>query len=234
MPRILIIEDQPAWLEQLRSTIVAPNITIDPATDINQAISHLEANKYDVVIADLQLSQFDADVFSEFGAMIFALTATGLEQGNRFPIIVVTGTEPDRSVIVRALNSYPGWIWGWHDKRTFAQEAFRNSVNRALEVAHNNSSEHQVRATPEFPGWLRALLTVVGLLCAVTSVVYLFANSSLTGQLQPLLLTMTAVTVILCLLVMMVANPTMIDAIMPWILKALGRESQKDKTVQGS
>jgi hypothetical protein len=134
MARILIIEDELEWFKILRKPLAISSNTIDMAQGVDEAKYQLEKYKYNAVITDPKLSRTQKDLFETFGTLIFSLNDDGGGINKRSPFIIVTGYELERAQMIKALNNYPGWIWGWHEKGSFDQKSYSINVNTALEA----------------------------------------------------------------------------------------------------
>lgn len=134
MPKILIIEDDDNWRELLLSSIENDNFDIDEASSLKEARELLRANSYDLLIVDLKLANQQSSGTSHFGQLVFAISQGDKQPHGRVPTIIVTGRNFSGLEIAHAINDFPGWIWGWHEKRTFNDDVFRNNLVKILEA----------------------------------------------------------------------------------------------------
>jgi CheY-like chemotaxis protein len=221
MSRTLIIEDNLIWHGPLKEPIESRNNKIDIVQSLEKAKDHLSHRNYDLIIADLVLLAAQSEEgkkFDSLGDLVYFLDQD--RKRSRIPIIVVTGHRFDYLEMVKALNDYPGRIWGWHRKVPSAKESFD-------QVAYQKSVQTTLRIKQMLPyepsGLARPGLTVLGLFGLVSGVAWLFNNSS-SSQAQPLLITTATVTVILGFLTIMLSNFSTIKQILPSILHLLGRQ----------
>ena len=215
MARILVIEDDPSWQGILSKEIVAKGITIDLADSLGNAITNLDNVRYDLAIVDLELFNKQKKAFDAFEPLAFALDWGQYPKNAWIPLIVVTGKYVlEAQELIKAINDYPGKIWGWHYKgKTFDPGEFRKSVVAALQARYRK---------PSLSKWWRIVLTVVGLFTTVAGVALIFSTKIPCDQVS--LEVITATTIALALLVIVLANPETLDKILPFFRGFFGRK----------
>jgi len=115
---ILVVDDEPGWIEVCRDTLAAEGLEVDGAGTVAEGLARIEAGSYDVVLADLRLPDGD-------GMQL-------VEAARR--------TDPDLAVIV--ITAYPtletaieGLRHGAYDYlvKPFGTQQLRAAVARAIE-----------------------------------------------------------------------------------------------------
>ena len=87
LPRALIVEDDPATREALRSIVAAEGFTVDAVGDGEQALEHLARRKYSMVLLDIVLPKMSgADVMEHLhtnspAVLESIVVVTGLDVG---------------------------------------------------------------------------------------------------------------------------------------------------------
>ena len=215
MSRILIIDDEPSWQGILSKEIVAKGTTIDLADSLADARTKLDNVRYDLAIVDLKLYEPQKKPLEAFGQLTFALDWGQHQKNAWLPLIIVTGKYIlEAQELIKAINDYPGRIWGWHYKgKTFDKGEFRKSVVSAQQARYRK---------PSLSKWWRIVLTVVGLFTTVAGVALIFSTKIPCDQVS--LEAITATTIALGLLVIVLANPETLDKILPFFRGFFGRE----------
>lgn len=116
--RILIVENDEDWVEIIRENLPG-NFHFDVASNIDDVKALLLNNTYNLIIADLVLSDEETPVFGilkDFNNLIFTIKQVKLH-GNIRPPIIVTTIHQIHLQIPKLLNYYGGWVWGWHEKQ---------------------------------------------------------------------------------------------------------------------
>lgn len=131
--RILIIEDDQDWVAIIHE-ILPGNFHFDVACNIEEVKDLIQKNTYNLIIADLLLSDAESPVFGifkDFSNLIFAIKQTKL-QGRLWPPIIIITIHQIHSQVPKLLNHYGGWVWGWHEKQGFDINAFHRNVEAAI------------------------------------------------------------------------------------------------------
>ena len=131
---ILIVEDNIEWAKFLKE-ILPGNFQFDHVCTIKDIELLLRKKTYDLVIADLLLSEEDyvIDLFQDFNKLIFAIKQTNPHK-RLWPPIIVTTIHEVYPRIPSLINRYGGWIWGWHEKDKFDVDEFHHNVETALQT----------------------------------------------------------------------------------------------------
>lgn len=87
-PHVLVVDDEPPMLHILRATMDFGELTCDVATTAAEALQKLKHNRYDVIITDLGLPDWDG------GRLIEAIRAK-----SDTPIVVISGHDTEQEKI---------------------------------------------------------------------------------------------------------------------------------------
>lgn len=197
MNKILIVEDDPSWTSTLRKYTESKKTVIDTVDSISLAREKLQSQKYNLIIADLRMSRGQKKLYETLSSINYSLID---QDATQFPpVIIVTGSILDYSDIIDAINKYPGWIGGWHEKDIFDPESFQKNVLSNLKIINK-------RTAFSAPHWWRIVLTIVGLFVIISGAGWLFQINA-SPQLETLLLTITKATTILGLAIVLLAHP---------------------------
>lgn len=131
MKNYLIIEDNPDWQAKIISDLdgnTEENFHV--AESLEKAKGYIQNNSYNAVFADLRLSN-EQTPFESLGKLIFLLKKEDKESNETIPIIVITSYPITVSDLIKAINTYQGWIWGWQNKATYDADQLRAYVSSA-------------------------------------------------------------------------------------------------------
>ncbi len=146
MANILIIEDDLSWQKKISSDIgrnKEENFHI--ANNIEDAKAYLQNNIYEAIFVDLYLANEETP-FESLGKIVYFLKNN--ERGMRgiTPVIVVTAYDQVTAQdLIKAMNTYQGWIWGWQDKATYDGDQVRNTILSIYKS--NNVSNSQLSSS---------------------------------------------------------------------------------------
>lgn len=120
MTRLLICDDEPAITQLLKRYLAVKGYEVEIAADLDEVMSRLAAQKFDVLITDLNLGQCDGfDVLHEVKS-----------QGYALPVLFTTGY-PSQETAIKALRA------GAFDYliKPFALEEVSERIERAARMA---------------------------------------------------------------------------------------------------
>lgn len=144
MTYYLIIEDDPVWQQKLIDDLDTNNEEkFHTAETLDKAKSFLQENVYDAVFVDLRLAN-EQTPFESLGKIVFILKSETKRTDKITPLIVVTGYPVTLQDLIKAINAYRGWIWGWHKKSNYDGEQIRNTI-----LSINKSKNSQVATMPQ-------------------------------------------------------------------------------------
>lgn len=78
--RILIVDDEPALLDQLRNTLESLNYSVDATADGETALDRLFDDMYDLILLDIMLPEVDG----------FTVLRHIRERGIKTPVLMLT------------------------------------------------------------------------------------------------------------------------------------------------
>ncbi len=128
--KILIIENELTWLNILKKHLnVEQSFEISTVSSKDEAIASMRNTSFDVIVSDLQLVDN-----ASFEKQIFETLAVVASAGKDIPIVVVTGEPISEFQLIDVINSFPGAIYGWHEKNTtYRQDRFITNIKRIVE-----------------------------------------------------------------------------------------------------
>jgi len=129
----LIVENDAPWANIVEK-VFPGHFNCDVAPTMEMAERLLQEKSYDLVVADLILDDREPNPFNRFDhiSRLFA-TIEEREADIRAPLPVIVVTVHDlASDIPNLLNSWPGRIYGWHQKETFNGEKFLRNVQYTM------------------------------------------------------------------------------------------------------
>lgn len=151
-PRILVLDNDEEMFVHIREHL-PNNYKIDAARTTSEAVSHVLARKYDVIIVDLLVTHDSVDptrqqelqryYFYDLDMFHTALIENPNKLNINTPVIVVTGQSYITIDDMRqAITDYGGWIWGWHFKSEIGDgREFRQNVVKVVNVSQSHSKE---------------------------------------------------------------------------------------------
>jgi len=128
--RVLLIEDDPEWLNHFYHALHGEGYLVDRATDLNGARTSLQQTHADVVVLDMRLGE--VSVPSQGKQLLDEMKPPPYGP----QVIVVTSTVTDSGDIADLMTrrEFGGYeIFRFLPKTRFSREAFRTTVRRAIE-----------------------------------------------------------------------------------------------------
>jgi len=122
-PRVLVVEDDTATREALRTVLIAEGCDVEVAEDGEKAIGFLDRHRYDAVILDIVLPKVSGTDVMEYvastrpEALESIIVVTGLdvtEIRKLFPTVCETLSKP--VLPARLLGSVRRCLRGWSDQ----------------------------------------------------------------------------------------------------------------------
>ena len=87
--RILLVDDEPALRELLRTTLEGPDVTVDEAGSAEEALRRMRRRRPDVIVLDLRMPGM--------GGSELAVRLKADERTRAIPIVFLTGADPEEA-----------------------------------------------------------------------------------------------------------------------------------------
>lgn len=133
--RILIVEDQRGWQEELNRILIDSSYSIKIADNLMKARDLLKNHVFDLVLLDLRLRDWDEGNFDGWELMD-ALVEARNEQGTQ--VIIFTAYAMANHVR-QGFKNYR--IWDFLDKKRFNLDEFSETVSGAIARAYIEREE---------------------------------------------------------------------------------------------
>jgi CheY-like chemotaxis protein len=139
-PRVLVVEDSPNWREMFGFLLASEGYDVDVAVSLNDGLRMLDANLYQLVVVDLQLSTPDEVDSAGLGMILLDRLANSRP---KVPAIAVTGWDRVSPGTPRKLfKSYDIYDFFW--KSDFDANEFRRAAAECLKPIQPHALEVKI------------------------------------------------------------------------------------------
>ena len=109
MKKILIAEDEPAYLKLLNSQLTQKGYTVIEVSDGKKALEKAKSENPDLILLDIRLPIMD-------GMSMLSLLRKQ-EKGKKVKVIILTNLEPDETIVGKAVRDQPSYYFVKSDIR---------------------------------------------------------------------------------------------------------------------
>lgn len=109
MKKILIIEDELAYLRLLKLQLTEKGYSVLEATNGKKGLEMIKSKKPDLVLLDIRMPVMDG--------MTMLTLLRKEEAGKKMKVIILTNLEPDEKIIEEVINNQPSYYYVKSDIR---------------------------------------------------------------------------------------------------------------------
>lgn len=103
MKKILLVEDEPAYLNLLNIQLTAKGYTVIEATNGKQGLEKARSENPDLILLDIRMPVMDG--------MTMLDSLRKEEIGKKTKVIILTNLEPDDKIIEKVVNDQPSYYF---------------------------------------------------------------------------------------------------------------------------
>src|SRR5512135_792194 len=135
-PRILVVDDESKWRDQIRYILEIMKYEVDAVQGFNEANELLKRNGYDLIVLDICLDQADPSYMSFQKFCVFLR-----EKNPKLPIVAVSGERIDPRFM---FNLRDQGVSDFVSKKDFLVDDFKNRVTKLIHPAGSSPNTDRI------------------------------------------------------------------------------------------